>query len=80
MPDDHLQVGAPDPERDTSPIIDEDEREDIEPEGPGGYCRFNGVTFRIGEYVLSGSDLLRCEAPGLWVREGELRPDRFRHA
>ena len=80
MPDDHLQVGAPDPERDTSPIIDEDEREDIEPEGPGGYCRFNGVTFRIGEYVLSGSDLLRCEAPGLWVRGGELRPDRFRHA
>ena len=39
-----------------------------------GTCRFNGVAFRIGEYVLSGSDLLRCEAPGVWVNEGEVRP------
>lgn len=81
MPDSHLQVGAPDPERETSLIVDyeeEEEKEDIEPEGPGGYCKFNGVEFRIGEYVLSGSELLRCEAPGLWVREGELRTDRLR--
>lgn len=77
MPDSHLQVGAPDPEREISPIIDDDEKEDIEPDGPGGYCQFNGVAFRIGEYVLSGSELLRCETPGLWVREGELRTDQF---
>lgn len=76
-PEGHLQVGAPDPERETSPILDDEEKEDIEPEGPGGYCQFNGVVFQIGDYVLSGSELLRCEAPGLWVREGELRPDRF---
>lgn len=76
MPDTPLQVGAPDPERETSPIIDDDEKEDIEPEGPGGYCQFNGTAFRIGDYVLSGSELLHCEAPGLWVREGELRADR----
>lgn len=80
MPDDHLQVAAPDPERETSPIIDDDEKEDIEPEGPGGYCQFNGVAYPIGQYVLSGSELLHCEAPGLWVREGELRPDRYRPA
>lgn len=79
MPDKHLQVGAPDPERETSPIIDDDAKEDIEPEG-GGYCQFNGVTFRIGEYVLSGSELLRCEAPGVWVREGELRTDQLPHS
>ena len=80
MSDSHLQVGAPDPERETSPIIDDDEKEDIEPEGPGDCCQFIGVAFRIGEYVLSGSELLRCEAPGLWVREGELRTDRFQHS
>jgi hypothetical protein len=54
------------------------EEEDIEPEGPGGHCVFNGVAFQIGEYVLSGSELLRCEAPGMWVREGELRTDVLR--
>ena len=80
MPDSHLQVGAPDPERETSPIIDDDEKEDIEPEGPGGYCQFNGVVFRIGDYVLSGSEVLRCEAPGLWVREGEVRTDQLTHS
>lgn len=77
MPDSHPQVGAPDPERETSPIVDyAEEEEDIEPEGPGGSCKFNGVEFRVGDYVLSGSELLRCESPGLWVREGELRTDR----
>ncbi len=35
-----------------------------EPEGPGDHCVFNGVAFQIGEYVLSGSEQLRCEAPG----------------
>jgi hypothetical protein len=38
------------------------------------------VEFRIGDYMLSGSELLRCESPGLWVREGELRADRNRPA
>lgn len=74
----HLQVGPPDPERETSPIVDySEEEEDIEPEGPGGACKFNGVEFRVGEYVLSGSELLRCESPGLWVRQGELRTDQL---
>ena len=72
------QMGAPDPERETSPILDEDEREDIEPAGPGGYCVFNGVNFRVGDYVLSGNEVLHCEAPGVWVREGELRTDERR--
>lgn len=73
------QVGAPDPERETSPILDEEDREDIEPAGPGGMCQFNGVTYRLGDYVLSGSELLRCERPGVWVRDGELPADRLRH-
>lgn len=67
----HPQVGAPDPELDTSPILDEDEREDIEPDTGRAFCSFNGVAYRVGDYVLSGHEVLRCEAPGLWVRQGE---------
>lgn len=74
MNEHHPQVGAPDPERDTSPILDEDEREDIEPEAASTFCLFNGVAYHTGAYVVSGDEVLRCEAPGLWVRQGELPP------
>lgn len=71
-----LQVGAPDPELETSPILDvdagESEGDEIEPGGTAGLCYFNGVTYRIGDYVMSGHEVLRCEAPGLWVRRGEV--------
>lgn len=68
------QVGAPDPELETSPIVGEDDEVEVEPNVRGGACLFNGVAYRIGASVLSGSEWLRCEAPGVWVREGETRP------
>jgi hypothetical protein len=68
------QVGAPDPELETSPIVGEDDQVEVEPNVRGGACLFNGVAYRIGDSVLSGSEWLRCEAPGVWVREGEARP------
>jgi len=71
-----LQVGAPDPELETSPIVGEDDDVEVEPNVPGGGCTFNGVAFRIGDSVLSGDEVLHCEAPGVWVREGEVRPRR----
>jgi hypothetical protein len=74
---DHVpQVGAPDPERKTSPIFDEDEAGDLplDLELETGACYFNGVAYPIGEFVRSGSELLRCEERGVWVREGEMRP------
>lgn len=74
LPDPHPQVGAPDPELDTSPIVGEDDDVEVEPSVTGGGCRFNGVAYRVGDVVLSGSELLRCEAPGVWVREGDWRP------
>ncbi len=74
MVDQHLQVGAPDPELETSPIVGEDDEVEVEPNVAGGGCRFNGVGYRIGDFVLSGDELLHCEAPGVWVREGEMRP------
>jgi hypothetical protein len=71
------QVGAPDPERRTSPIFDEEENEepslDLEPEV--GTCYFNDAHYPIGEDVRSGSELLHCEELGVWVRKGELPTD-----
>lgn len=72
------QLGAPDPELKNSPIIDEAEFDehaaspDLEIEQ--GACYFNGEAFRLGEYVQTGSEVLRCSGRGVWVREGEKRP------
>lgn len=74
-----LQVGAPDPELDTSPIVGDDDEAAVEPNLRGGGCTFNGIAYRVGAVVLSGSELLRCEDPGLWVREGELWQPHGRH-
>ncbi len=41
-----------------------------------GGCQFNGQPFAFGAYVQSGDELLRCEAPGVLVREGELHEQR----
>ena len=70
----HPQVGAPDPNLETSPIVGEDDQVEVEPNVPEGRCAFNGVAYAVGDFVVSGSELLRCENPGVWVREGEWRP------
>ena len=71
----HLpQVGAPDPELKTSPIFDQDDEISLDLELEAGVCYFNDVTYRIGEYVLSGAEVLRCEGRGVWMREGEVQP------
>jgi len=71
------QVGAPDPDRRTSPIFDEDENEELslDLELETGVCYFNDVAYQIGQYVRSGSELLHCEERGVWVRTGEVRSD-----
>ena len=62
------QVGASDPQLETSTIIDESEYDehaasrDLETEE--GACHFNGTSFPIGTYVLSGSELLQCNDRG----------------
>lgn len=72
------QVGAPDPELKNSPIVDDAEGDehagsrDLELEE--GLCYFNGTTYPIGTYVLSGSELLQCSGRGVWVSKGEKRP------
>jgi hypothetical protein len=72
----HLeQVGAPDPELDNSPIVDDTEYDehagprDVEIEQGG--CTFNGKAYPLGAMVDSGGELLQCTGRGVWVRKGE---------
>jgi hypothetical protein len=70
------QVGAPDPERNTSVIIDESEYD--EPASPdleleAAVCYFNDESFPHRAYVQSGAEVLQCDR-GVWVRRGEKRP------
>lgn len=65
------QVGAADPDRENSPIIDDEEDIEAEPNVVNGACYFNSVAYQFGARVMCGSEVLRCEAPGVWVREAE---------
>jgi hypothetical protein len=67
------QVGAPDPELRTSPMVDEDEERTLDLEQGTSVCYYNGAAYPVGQYVVSGSELLHCESGGVWVRRGELR-------
>jgi len=69
------QVGAPDPELQTSPIFDEYEDISLDLELESGACYFNSAVYPVGQYLLSGSELLHCEERGVWVRKGEMRPE-----
>ncbi|MGZ5137396.1 MAG: hypothetical protein ACXWCX_06310 [Burkholderiales bacterium] len=67
-------VGAPDPELKTSPILDEAEEDTLDAELETGACYFNGVSYGIGQYVTSGDEILHCVERGVWVRQGEIEP------
>lgn len=69
------QIGAPDPELTTSPIYDDAEELSLDLELETGACYFNDVAYPLGQYLLSGNELLHCEERGIWVRKGEMRPD-----
>ena len=74
----HLpQVGARDLELNTLPIFDQDDEISLDQELEAGVCHFNDVPYSIGDYVLSGSEVLRCEGRGVWVRKGEARSETF---
>lgn len=72
-----VQVGAPDPELQNSPIFEESD-EEFEVAGQelenAPVCYFNDTAFNSGEFVCSGSELLRCYRGG-WVRVGSCDPD-----
>jgi hypothetical protein len=69
------QVGAPDPELNTSPIFDEYDEASLDTELATGVCYFNGASYPIGSFVRSGEDVLRCVGGGVWVRWSEVEPE-----
>ncbi len=70
------QVGAQDPELRNSPIAEEEDEDTdvVRQQVPGEpVCYYNGTEYRDGEFVLSGSQLLKCSY-GVWVDEGSGDP------
>jgi hypothetical protein len=66
------QVGAQDPELENSPIADEEDEdtETVRQQVPGEpVCLFNGTSFKHGDFVASGSQVLKCNY-GVWVDSG----------
>lgn len=71
-------VGAPDPELQNSPILDEsidDDQTGDDPEGVSfAQCHFNGMAYDNGVLVCSGDELLKCTR-GSWLRMGSCDRD-----
>ena len=70
-------VGAPDPELNTSPIAEEsgDDTETLRQQVPGEpVCYFNEKSFSTGAYIKSGTSVLRCDY-GIWIPIGPADPD-----
>ncbi len=70
-------VGAPDPELETSPIADaiDDDFDVLRQEVPGEpACLYNGQRYDNGAYVRSGAQVMRCDY-GIWVPAGPADPD-----
>lgn len=65
-------LGAPDPEQHNSPIFDDssDEELSLDLELEEGVCYFNNESFKIGNYICSGNEMLHCTGRGIWVRKG----------
>jgi hypothetical protein len=66
------QVGAQDPELENSPIaVEEDEDTDVvRQQVPGEpVCYFNGTSYNDGQFVASGSQVLKCSY-GVWIEFG----------
>jgi hypothetical protein len=70
-------VGAPDPELNTSPIAEEgdDDTETLRQQVPGEpVCYFNEKSFATGSYVKSGTSILKCDY-GIWIPAGPADPE-----
>ncbi len=70
------QLGAPDPERRNTPILEEssdDFAEQALPEGGTQLCYFNDMAYAHDSYVCSGDELLHCRR-GVWVLQGSCDP------
>jgi hypothetical protein len=72
-------VGAIDPKRKTSPVLEETAEESYEirqqvPDADAGVCFFNDQVFAKGKFVRSGGAVLECRG-GLWIEIGPADPE-----
>lgn len=70
-------VGAPDPELNSSPISEEGGEDDdvLRQQVPGEpVCYFNDRSFANGTYIKSGTSILKCDY-GIWIPAGPGDPD-----
>jgi len=70
------QVGAPDPEKRNSPVLEESADDFAEqglPASDTPLCYFNGTAYAHDSYVCSGDELLHCQL-GVWVLQGSCDP------
>ncbi len=70
-------VGAPDPEQNTSPIAEasDDDIDTLRQQVPGEpVCFFNNKSYPNGAYVKSGASLLLCDY-GIWMPGGPADPE-----
>ena len=65
------QVGALDPSKKNSPILDGPFPKESRTETTRTLCWFNGVQFAPGAEVCSGGVQLRCYPSGCWGRVGK---------
>jgi hypothetical protein len=69
-------VGAIDPELQSSPVVEEMEEDAYtlrQQVADQAVCFFNGEVFRDGEFVRSGTMMLKC-SKGLWIEAGSADP------
>lgn len=70
-------VGAPDPELNNSPIVEDTDEEFesmMQTLGEMAMCHFNNKVYPHETYVCSGDELLFCQH-GIWLRAGTCDPD-----
>lgn len=70
-------VGAADPELNTSPVAEEnsDDIEVLRQEIPGEpVCYFNDRSFANGAYIKSGTAVFKCDY-GIWIPAGPADPE-----
>lgn len=70
-------VGAPDPEKRNSPVVEEtaEDFEVVEQEiVESPVCYFNDKAYSHKSLVCSGDELLRCDR-GQWIRLGTCHPE-----
>lgn len=65
-----IKVGAVDPNKRTSPIVESPKNENVTPNKERAICWFNGKQYGPGARICSGGSMLLCYGNGTWGTTG----------